>query len=167
MPPLLLLGIQIASSFVVLGLFAATVVAPRLDSLSPERALQPLLWVHTMRYVPLALLAPGQTGPGVPPSVARTIAWGDFASAAFAVAAIVALRARGAGGLSWVRAFIVVSSLDIVIALTLGLYSGVHEQPLGVGWYVLTLYVPIVCITQVMIARPLFGLRAPARGVAP
>jgi hypothetical protein len=154
-PPLLLLAIQIASSFTVLGLFAATVAAPRLRALPRVRALQALLWAHTPRFAPLSLLAPGQTSADVPSSVTSTIAWGDFASAALAAAAIVALHARGEGGLGWVWTFTVVSTIDIALALSVGLGSGVHEHALGVGWYVLTLYVPLVCVTQVMIASAL------------
>jgi hypothetical protein len=44
-----------------------------------------------------------------------------------------------------------VSTLDIVMALSTGLGSGVYEQALGVGWYVLTFYVPLVCVSQLMI----------------
>src|SRR5262249_11138594 len=101
----------------------------------------------------------------VSPSVASTIAWGDFASAALAVAAILALHTRGDAGIGWVWAFTIVSTTDIAVALAVGLGNGVHEHALGVGWYVLTLYVPLVCVAQVMIVGLLFRRRANASEV--
>lgn len=160
MTPLALLAAQVTSSFVVVGLFCAWVVAPRLATASEERALASLLWAHAFRYVPLALFAPGQTAPDVSPLVVRTIAWGDFAACVMAIVALVALHLRGKRALPVVWAFSVVSAADIVVALATGLGSGVHEHPLGVGWYVLTLYVPVVCVTQAMIiARLASGAR--------
>jgi hypothetical protein len=123
--------------------------------LSRERALLPLLWVQVPRYVPLALLAPGQTDPSVPLSVIQTIAWGDFSCAVLALLAVAVLHRQRKDALSFVWTFSVVSCVDIVIALTVGLGSGVHEHALGVGWYVLTLYVPLVCVSQAMILMKL------------
>ena len=151
MTPFALLAIEIGMSFAILAVLSATVVVPRLAALPREYGLVPLLWVHALRHAPLALLAPGQSGAGVSHAVASTIAWGDFASGAFALAALVALSAAGARALGWVWAFSIVSSIDIVVALTLGLGSGVYREPLGPGWYVLTLYVPLVCVSQVLI----------------
>ena len=165
MSPLTLLALQITSSFVVLGLFAGLVVAPRLLTLFRERALLPLLWVHAPRYVPLALLAPGQTDASVPLSVVQTIAWGDFTCAVFAVAALIALYRQRERALGWVWAFSLVSSIDIVVALTTGLMTAIQDHSLGVAWYVLTLYVPAVCISQAMILRVLLR-RSPVPGPA-
>lgn len=155
MPALPLLALQIASSFAVLGLLASTVVAPRLRRLPTERQLVALLWIHAPRYIPLALLAPGQTDSAVAPSVASTIAWGDFICCVLALAAIVALQLRGRDAFAWVWLFSSISTLDIVVALAIGLGGGVHNHALGVSWYVLTLYVPLVCVSQLMIVMTL------------
>lgn len=151
MSPLALLASEIVMTFAVLAVLAATVIVPRLADLPRERALPPLLWMHTLRHAPLALLAPGQTGAGVSHATTSTIAWGDFASGALALAALVALYTAGSRALRWVWAFSVISCIDIVTALGLGLGTGVYRQPLGTGWYVLTLYVPLVCVSQLLI----------------
>lgn len=161
MPPLALLALQLTSSFVVFGLFANLVVAPRLRLLPRNEALLWLLWPHTLRYVPVALFAPGQTAPEISPVVLRTIAYGDFASASLALVAIAALHAGGTSVLAWVWAFAVVSTLDIVLALALGLGSSIYEHALGVAWYVLTLFVPLICTSQFMVASAL--VRTPRR----
>lgn len=155
MPALSLLLIQIAFGFTALGLSAGR-IWPWLRTLPRARAIELLLWTQVPRSAPLGLLAPGQVV-GVEPAVMRTIAWGDFACAALALLAIAALRARGERGLRWVWLFTVVSCADIVTALAVGLGSGVYERPLGVGWFVLALYVPFVCVSQAAIGALLLA----------
>lgn len=150
MPPLPLLLTQITFSFAALSVLA-TAVLPWLRRVPRARAVEFLLWAHVPRSVPLALLAPGQAI-GVAPVVANAIAWGDFMCAVLALVSIVAIRSRGERAAHWVWLFFVVSCADIVTALTLGLGSGVYERSLGVSWFVLTLYVPIVCVSQALIA---------------
>ena len=159
MPPLALLAVKIAFAFAALSV-AASAVAPHLRRTERTRALQALLWVHVGRFVPLAILAPGQSDPAIPRAVLRTIAWGDFASALLALCAIVSLRARGQRAAAWVWLFFLVGSVDIVVALAVGLGFGVYEHALGVGWYVLSVYVPLVCVAQAMLGVALVRPRA-------
>lgn len=149
MSPLALLLLQISASFAALGLLVHTLVWPRLRSMPRRAALSALLWVHVPRFIPLGLLAPGQTSPEVSMAAVQSIAWGDFLSAAAAFVALLALHRSGS--LRWLWIFVLVSSVDIVGALTVGLGSGVYLHPLGVAWYVLTLYVPVVCVSQLLI----------------
>lgn len=163
MSPLLLLLVQISFSFVALGVLVTRVQgwARRFSSV---QVLEWLLWLHVPRSVPLGLLAPGQVS-GVPAEVASTIAWGDFTSAALALMAIVALRTSSERAAPWLWAFTVISCLDIVTALVLGLGSGVYQHALGVSWFVLTLYVPIVCVSQAAFVKVLLELgRSPVEG---
>lgn len=165
-PPLALLALQIVFAFAALSVLAST-VSPWLWRMERSHALQSLLWVHVGRFAPLALLAPGQTDPSIPSAVLHTIAWGDFLSAVLALVAIVALRARGERGAVWVWIFSAVSTVDIVAALATGLGHGVYEHSLGVGWYILALYVPVVCVGQWLIGMALLRPRGiAAREVA-
>ena len=159
MPPLVLLMIQIAGSFAALALLSATVVVPYLSGRPQEDGLRVLLWPHALRHAPLALLAPGQTDPAISSAVLGTIAWGDLASFATALAALWALHRHGARATGWVWLFCAVSGADIVIALATGLGGGVHEHPLGAGWYVLTLYVPVVCVSEALLLWRLVARR--------
>lgn len=159
--PLYLLATQITFSFLACGVLGRA-VSPWLLSLPRTRTLEVLLWTHVPRCAPLALLAPGQAD-AIPPMVASTIAWGDFVSAILALIAIVAIGARREGAVPVVWVFTVVSGLDIVTALTLGLGNGVHTQALGFGWYILALYVPVVCVSQWMIAKVLVAPSTGAR----
>jgi hypothetical protein len=149
MPALWLLLIQISFSFIALSVLAARLL-PRVRRLPRLQALEILLCTHVPRAVPLGLLAPGQAV-GVAPEVANAIAWGDFTCAALALAGVVALQIGGERAVRWVWLFSLVSFADIVTALLLGLGGGVYERPLGVSWFVLTLYVPLVCVSQAVI----------------
>jgi len=144
-----LLLIQILFAFTALAVLGAGLL-PWARSIPRVLALELLLWMHVPRSLPLGLLAPGQVE-GVAPSVANAIAWGDFACAALALAGIVALRTSPERAQPWIWAFTVVSCVDIATALALGLGTRVYEQPLGVAWFVLTTYVPIVCVSQAAI----------------
>ncbi|MCB9681334.1 MAG: hypothetical protein H6733_07650 [Alphaproteobacteria bacterium] len=164
MTPTLLLGLQIT-----LG-FAIAIEAVRAPSVRawlvgpPERVLPGLLWVHVGRFLPLGILAPGQVDGAVPRAVLHVIAWGDAISAVLALAAIARLRAGAADarGLAW--AFALVGSVDIVAALGAGLGAGIQHHALGVGWFVLVGYVPVVCVAQALVVWTLMraGAGVPA-----
>ncbi len=151
MSPLALLSLQITTSFVVYSAFAAWVVRPAIDDWSPRKALRAMLWIHVFRFVPLALYAPGQVSADVPRVVIDTVARGDFAASIAALIALASFRAapRHAIAATWV--FSVVSTIDIVHALFVALANGVYKHSLGVGWFVLILYVPLVCVSQAAI----------------
>jgi hypothetical protein len=157
MSPLWLLLIQITFSFTALVVLAARIL-PWLRSVPWLLAIELLLWTHVPRSAPLGLLAPGQVV-GVTPIVANAIAWGDFTCAALAIFSIVALRTSGERAVRWVWLFSVISCADIATALVLGLGSGVYERSLGVSWFVLALYVPMVCVSQAVIVALLFEPR--------
>jgi hypothetical protein len=167
MNPFALLLIQLAMSFAAAGLFAKRVALPWLATRSREEALAPLLWVHVFRYLPLGLLAPGQVDVGAPQTALVTIAAGDWAASILALVALSVLYTRGTTALGWAWLFAVVSVLDIVVALTLGLGAGIYRHPLGVGWFVLTVYVPVVVVAQVLMGAVLLRKQhAAARGAA-
>jgi hypothetical protein len=163
MPALWLLLVQISFSFSALCVLAARML-PQVRRLPRLQVLEFLLWTHVPRAVALGLLAPGQAV-GVAPEVANAIAWGDFTCAALALASVVALQTGGERAMRWVWLFSLVSVADIVTALVLGLGSGVYRSPLGVSWFVLALYVPLVCVSQALIGALL--LMPPRRWSAP
>ncbi len=164
MSPLALLSLQITTSFVVYSAFAAWVVQPAIGDWSPRRALRALLWIHVFRFVPLALYAPGQVSADVPRVVIDTVARGDFAASIAALLALASFRAAPSHAIAATWVFSVVSTIDIVHALVVALANGVYKHPLGVGWFVLILYVPLVCVSQSVIFAHLRrnGLRQPA-----
>jgi hypothetical protein len=145
------LNIQSLFSLVAFSLIAVWYVRPRLVSLSPAAAIEPLLWVHVFRYAPLTLYAPGQVDPRIPGDVAAVVAYGDFVSALAALGALIALRARWRGAIAAVWLFMAVGVGDLVFATLKAVGAQMYTFYLGWNWYILNFYVPMLVVSHAMI----------------
>jgi len=151
MTPFFVLSIQFTLSLVAFGLIARWYVAPRLAALPKQQALEPLLWVHVFRYIPLTLYAPGQADPSIPPDVIQVIAYGDFISGLLALVALVALRLRASFAILLVWTFNVVSVGDLIASLFKAIGAQMYQFPIGLSWLTVNVYVPLLIVTQVML----------------
>src|SRR5262249_23114943 len=151
MAPVALFGIQFTLSLVAYTLIAIWYVIPRLSRVSRVAALVPLLWIHAFRIVGASILAPGAVDPRVPDDFRIIVGLGDLATAAFALAALLALRvnARGALGLVWLT--LAVGAVDTTNAVIQSVRYSVFEYPLGVNWVIVTMYVPALVVSSVLI----------------
>ncbi|HKC13307.1 MAG TPA: hypothetical protein VKI41_14850 [Vicinamibacteria bacterium] len=155
MSPFLVLNIQSTLSLVVFTLIAWWHVEPRLRTRPREQALVPLLWVQVFRYAPLALYAPGQVDPRIPPDVAAAVGLGDLASAVVALVALVALQLKARGAIALVWAFSAVGIADLVFATLKAVAAEMYRFPMGWNWYILNFYVPMIVVGHFMIVRHL------------
>lgn len=159
MTSFILFNLQTALSLIVFSLIAAWHIAPRLSKLKLEEALIPLLWVHAFRYIPMALLAPGQIDPGISKGAVSAIAYGDLLASVLAIISMVLLIRRVPWALAFVWLFNIVGVLDVINALFQGISNQLYLYPLGFGWYVLNFYVPMVIVTHVLMIRKLLANR--------
>ena len=151
MEPIALFGIQFTLSLVAYALIAFWYVAPRLSGLRREVALVPLLWVHAFRIVGGTILAPGAVDAGVPTEFRVMIGYGDLATAALALLALIALRARLSGAIALVWLCVVVGMLDTVNAIVQSMRDSVFTYPLGVNWVIVAIYVPALLVSSLLI----------------
>jgi len=151
MEPIVLFGIQFTLSLVAYALIAFWYVVPRLSKLPREMALVPLLWVHAFRIVGGMILAPGAVDSGVPMDFRVVIGYGDMATAFLALLALIALRAHFRGAIALVWLCIVVGMLDTVNAIIQSLRDNVFIYPLGVNWVIVTIYVPALLVSSLLI----------------
>ena len=149
--PVALFGIQFTLCLVAYSLIALWYVAPRLSRLPPEMALVPLLWVHVFRIVGGTILAPGAVGPGVPTSFREMIGYGDMVTAALALLALIALRAKLTQAIALVWLFLTVATIDTVNAIIQSMRYSVFTYPLGVNWVIVTIYVPALLVSSFLI----------------
>ena len=156
MEPMVLFGIQFTMSLVAFALIARWHVWPRLSSMPRELALVPLLWVHAFRIVGGTILAPGSVGPGVPMEFREMIGYGDLVTALLALLALIALRARLPRAIGLVWLFLAVGTIDTVNAIVQSLRYDVTSYALGVNWVIVTLYVPALLVSSLMIFLLLF-----------
>jgi len=167
MEPIALFGIQFTMSLVAYGLIAFWYVVPRLSGLPREVALVPLLWIHAFRIVGGTILAPGAVDAGVPTQFRVMIGYGDLATAALALLALVALRARFRGAIALVWLCVVVGMLDTVNAIIQSMRDSVFTYPLGVNWVIVAIYVPALLVSSLLIFMRLVGSdRSPTENAA-
>jgi len=163
MEPIVLFGIQFTLSLAAYALIAFWYVAPRLSELPREVALAPLLWVHAFRIVGGTILAPGAVDAGVPTEFRVMIGYGDMATAFLAVLALIALRIHFRGAIAVVWLCVTVGMLDTVNAIVQSMRVSVFTYPLGVNWVIVSMYVPALLISSLLIFMRLLGPdRSPA-----
>jgi hypothetical protein len=151
MEPIVLFGIQFTLSLLAYSLIAWWYVVPRLAGLPRELALVPLLWVHAFRVVGGTILAPGAVGPGVPMEFRTMIGYGDLITALLALLALIALRLRISSAVAFVWLLLIVGMLDTVNAIVQSMRFNVFTYALGVNWVIVTVYVPALLVSSLLI----------------
>src|SRR5262245_57018086 len=151
MSPLWVFGISIAFSLIAWGIVVMRHWWPDLRRLPRAEALRPLLLLHAFRFVGLSFLVPGVVSLDLPAAWARPAAYGDLIAAALALLALVALRSRL--GLPMVWLFNVWGSADLLYAFYQGNRVGLEPGHLGAAFYIVTVLVPLLLITHVVVFR--------------
>jgi hypothetical protein len=163
MEPTVLFGIQFTLSLAAYALIGFWYVAPRLSRLPREAALVPLLWVHAFRIVGGTILAPGAVDAGVPMDFRTMVGYGDLATALLALLALIALRARFSGAIALVWLCVVVGMLDTVNAIIQSTRDSVFSYALGVNWVIVSMYVPALLVSSLLIFMRLLRRDRPSR----
>ena len=165
MPAREIFNIDMALGYLAWALCIATYVWPRLRSMDRVEAQRAIATFNSFRFFGLAFLLPGFVGPILPQSFARTVAYGDLATAALAILALVTVRVRS---VFWpvVWAFNVIGLADLIIdtarAISVDLPSVAGQ--LGAGYAIPMLYVPALFWTHIVAFRLLLRpARVPAR----
>ena len=161
MEPTVLFGVQFTLSLVAYVLIAFWYVVPRLSGLPRELALVPLLWVHAFRTIGGTILAPGAVGPGVPSEFRTMIGYGDLVTAFLAIVALIALRSHFSAAIALVWLMVVVGMLDTVNAIIQSVRFNVFTYALGVNWVIVTIYVPALLVSSLLIFMQLLARRSP------
>jgi hypothetical protein len=151
MAPIVLFGIQFTFSLVAYALIAWWYGAPRLARLPREIALVPLVWIHAFRIVGGTILAPGAVDAAVPSDFRTMIGLGDMATAVLALLALIALRRRLSLAIPLVWLVLAVGLLDTVNAIIQSMRYSVFNDGLGVNWVIVTMYVPALLVSSVLI----------------
>ncbi len=143
--------LSVVFSFVLFGILAARYVAPHLKRLPMDKALEPLVLCHACRYVGLAFLVPGVTGPELPTAFSRPVAYGDLLAAALPLLAWGALRWRLRMAIALVWVFNVVGTADFLYAFYQGYTNRVGPGELGTMYFVPAVFVPALFVVHLLI----------------
>lgn len=167
MKPIVLFSIQFSLSLAAYALIALWYVVPRLSKKPREVALQPLVWVHAFRMIGGTVLAPGAVGAGVPLLFQKMIGYGDLVTAFLALLALVALRARASGAIALVWLVVIAGTADTINAIIQSMRYSVFTHALGVNWVIVTIYVPALLVSSVLILWQLISSPVDATRRAP
>ena len=113
-----------------------------------------LAGVHLFRFIGLVALSPAHVDPalGLSFNYLAQVGFGDWAANVLAIAAIVALHKnwRAFTALAW--AFIIVGTADTLNAGP-NFALAIKDQNLvgAMGWIILTVYVPVIALTEGLI----------------
>jgi len=161
MSPFVLFNIQFVFVLIAYVLAAMWYVAPRLSLMSRQAALVPLLWVHVFRIAGGIILAPGSVEAAVPDSFRTAIGYGDMFIGVLALISLIALRMKAPWAVAFVWIAIVLGMLDTANAFIQSLSDNIFVYALGLNWVIVTLYVPALLVSGVMIFRQLLRRDAP------
>ena len=161
MQPQIVFFVSVVFSFLVWGIVTARYIWPELRHKNRSDALQPVLILHSFRFLGLATLVPGVVSPDLPVAFARPEAYGDFIAAILAVVTLLLLP-RGAGVvLAWI--FNIWGTVDLLNAFYQGNAAGLLAGQLGATYFIPTLFVPLLLITHGLAFRILLQPEAVMR----
>jgi hypothetical protein len=130
-----------------------------------KRIFTVLAGVHLFRFIGLAALSTEHVGPelGLSFSYLMQVAFGDWAANVLAIVAILAVRKDWSSATFWSWAFIIVGTLDTLNAGP-NFALAIKDQNVvsAIGWLILTVYVPVIALTEGLIIWQLVKrMRAP------
>lgn len=157
MPPQLCFFLSIAFSFIAWAIVTRRYIWPRLRLRQRTEALQPLLALHSFRFIGLAFLVPGVVSTDMPLAFAHSAAYGDIVAATLALLSLVSLP-HGAGiVIAWI--FNLWGSADLLSAFYHARSAGLLPGQLGATYFIPTLVVPLLLITHGLAFRILLQQR--------
>lgn len=153
MDSLIVLGIQCTFSLLVFFLIIKWYVIPKITKETKFDILALLLLINVFRYLPLSLFMPGQVSANFPPYLKEIVAHGDFLSGILALIALLLLKSKKKSAVTFIWLFSVVSIIDMVVVLTLAMSEKVYQLPLGVNYFTVSVYVPMLVVIQIVILK--------------
>lgn len=150
--------VSIAFSFIAWGTVAARYIWPELRRRSRAEALQPLLILHSFRFIGLAVLIPGVVSPDLPPAFAHPEAYGDMIAAILALSSLLLLPSRAGIAAAWI--FNLSGTADLVNAFYQANHAGLLAGQLGAAFFLPTLIVPLLLVTHGLVFRILMQRQA-------
>ncbi len=155
MPIDLILPISMIFSLIAWSLIFKWYIHPRLKTYTLQEALEPLLLLHSFRYIGLMFLVPGVTAELLDSRFSSPAAYGDLIAAVLAFVAIGMLRLKVQGAVLSVWIFNIWGLLDLLNAVTRGLIY-VPNGHFGAAYWIPAMIVPLLLVSHVYIFVLLF-----------
>jgi hypothetical protein len=159
MSPQIIFPLDLVLGYIAWVLCFRTYVWPRLRVMDSVNAQRAIATFHSFRFIGLVFLVPGVVGPHLPANFAVFSAYGDLATALFAMLALLTVRVRP---LFWlfVSAFNIVGTIDLLVDYYHASSGGLSAMPgeLGAAYVLPVIIVPALMITHIaafyLLVRP-------------
>ncbi len=138
--------VSIIFSFMAWGIVTARYIWPELRLRQRAAALQPLLILHSFRFIGLAFLVTGVVSPHLPSAFAHSAAYGDIIAATLALLSLLSLPRAAGVVMAWI--FNLFGSADLLNAFYQANHAGLLAGQLGATYFIPTLIVPLLLITH-------------------
>src|SRR5215475_1489296 len=150
MSPETLFRIHLVSGYVAWLLCFSVYVWPWLKAMDRLEAQRAIATLHSFRFFGLVFILPGVVGPNLPAGFATFAAYGDFATGALAMLALLTIRIRPLFW-SFTVAFNLIGAIDIIVDYYHGNQVGLAALAgeLGSTYAIPIIYVPLLMITHV------------------
>jgi len=153
---------SVSISLIVWYMIMKTYFFPRVKEFELKKALQPILFLHSFRFVGLAFLMPGVVGTDLNPAWALPAAYGDLTVAILAVVAISLRNHSSFRFFVWV--FNILGILDLLVGSVLGPIYDIIPS-LHAAYFPLIIYVPLLYVTHFSVFNMLLKNQAVNRVV--
>jgi len=124
-----------------------------------KSVMQPILLLHSFRFIGLSFIVTGVVGAGLSPDWAVPAAWGDFAAAVLAFITVLLIRSKLFRVFAW--AFSLVGSADLLLAFSHGNKYDIVGK-LGATYFIITVIVPLLILTHITVFKLLLRKSKPA-----
>ena len=138
--------VSIAFSLIAWGIVTARYIWPELRVRQRAEALQPLLILHSFRFIGLAFLIPGVVSADLPPAFAHAAAYGDIIAATLALLSLLLLPSAAGAVAAWI--FSLWGTADLFNAFYQANHAGLLAGQLGSAFFLPTVIVPLLLITH-------------------
>ena len=144
-----LFRIQLVLGYVAWLLCFGTYFWPRLKAMGRSDAHRVIATLHSFRFFGLVFILPGVVGPNLPASFSTFAAYGDFATGALAMLALLTTKIRPLFW-SFIVAFNLVGATDIIVDYYHATRAGLPAMAgqLGSTYAIPIIYVPLLMITH-------------------
>ena len=147
MPIDLILPTSILFSLVAWSLIMRWYIHPVLKKYPIKKALEPLLLLHSFRYVGLMFLVPGVTTEILDSRFSHPAAYGDLVAAALAFFALGAIRLNAGWAIASVWLFNIWGAMDLLNAVARGILF-TADGHLGATFWIPATIVPLLQVTH-------------------
>jgi hypothetical protein len=138
--------VSIAFSLIAWGIVTARYIWPKLRLRPRAEALQPLLILHSFRFIGLSMLVPGVVSTDLPSAFAHPAAYGDIIAAILALVSLLLLPRAAGVAVAWI--FNIWGAADLFNAFYQANHAGLLAGQLGAAFFLPTLIVPLLLITH-------------------